>query len=212
MKKNSEIMERLIRNINHEIKNPLTVIRGYAQLLTMKEANAEFQKKTGMYIIENVDLIDERLSGLYRAFNLPSEENVLVNVLDEISSIIEKYEPEKKSRIHIVAEPNCEVQLCKMAFRRTIECLIGGFNWNRNPNSVIEISIKKVNGNLEFFITYSNTDFSNFSQEWFYLPFVDKNVFCSGIEIFEVYCISEAQGWNFQIINDDNKNGFSIRV
>lgn len=212
MKKNVEIIEKLIRNINHEIKNPLTVIRGYAQLLAMKEASEEFQKKTAKYIIENVDLIDDRISALYKAFSVSYEEKTQIDLKNELHSIIGNFDEEIQSRIRVHSEFDGITEICKKAFQRLIECLVGNFNWKNNPDATVEIFLKPHNGRCEIFISYCKADFSNYSHELFYLPFMDKNNFSVGTEIFEVYCICESNGWNLLLIKETNKSGFSITI
>ncbi len=212
MNEKTEMMERLIRNINHEIKNPLTVIRGYAQLLTMKSSDADFQKKTGRLIMENVDLIDERITAMYRAFTQTSSKHAVVDISQELHRIVQSYESELQKHIEISAASSSEVFINAEAFRRVVDCLVQGFNWKENTDASVIIEISSDNGRLSLVFEYRNADFSHLHHMWFYLPFSEKTNFASGTEIFEAYCLADANGWDFNLLNESGKNGFIVRI
>ncbi len=212
MNEKTEMMERLIRNINHEIKNPLTVIRGYAQLLTMKSSDADFQKKTGRLIMENVDLIDERITAMYRAFTRTSTKRANVDISQELQRIVQSYESELQKHIEIAGESSTEVFIDIEAFRRVVNCLVRGFNWKENPDASIHIEVRVVDGRPELVFEYHNANFTNMHHAWFYLPFSEKTNFASGTEIFEAYCLADANGWYFNLLHESGKNGFIVRI
>lgn len=212
MNERTAMMERLIRNINHEIKNPLTVIRGYAQLLTMKASDEEFQKKTGRLIMENVDLIDERISAMYRAFPQTSAERNAVDLSQELHRIVQSYEEELQKHIEVFPKDTLEAIINPASFRRMVDCLVRGFNWKENAGVSIRIELGLADGRPELVFEYRNADFSVFHADWFYLPFSEKTNFTSGTEIFEVYCLADANGWVFEMFKECDKNGFVVRI
>jgi len=73
-----DIIEKVIRNIAHEVRNPLTTIRGYAQLLTQKLDAASIQKSQKM-IVEQAERIDGMFNDLYNAFTI--KEDIIVGCL-----------------------------------------------------------------------------------------------------------------------------------
>ncbi|HON79082.1 MAG TPA: histidine kinase dimerization/phospho-acceptor domain-containing protein, partial [Spirochaetota bacterium] len=73
------VVEKIIRNFNHELKNPLTTIKGYAQLLGSKANDPQFVEKSRNIIIENVDDIDSKMNRMYDIFNLPGGERDAIN-------------------------------------------------------------------------------------------------------------------------------------
>lgn len=210
MKEKTEMMERLIRNINHEIKNPLTVIRGYAQLLTMKAADEEFQKKTGRLIMENVDIVDDRISAMYRAFSQTPADHSTSNIVEEIHRIVQSFGDEFKKRVEISCEHAIDAEVNSTDFGRIIECLVLGFNWKGNEQAHIRIEIGLRDGRPALEFNYQNADFSNFNTDWFYLPFSEKTNFKGGTEIFEVFCLAEKNGWDFKLLRESNNNGFIV--
>ncbi len=212
MSDKTAIMERLIRNINHEIKNPLTVIRGYAQLLTMKASDEEYQKKTGRLIMENVDLIDERISAMYRAFSPSSAEPAALDISEEVFRVVHSCEEEYQKRIEVTAEGHVETLVNHGAFQRMIECFVCGFNWKGYPHASIIIHIGSPNGSPQLVIEYRNVDFSAFHTDWFFLPFADKANFKTGTELFEIYCLADANGWGFDLLKESDKNGFVVSI
>lgn len=86
---NHETTLELVRNLGHEIKNPLGGIRGAAQLLALELPNKELEDYTNVIINEAdrlVNLVD-RLTGSYKK---PELKNLNIHeVLERVSSLLE---------------------------------------------------------------------------------------------------------------------------
>lgn len=93
---NHETTLELVRNLGHEIKNPLGGIRGAAQLLALELPNKELEDYTNVIINEAdrlVNLVD-RLTGSYKK---PELKNLNIHeVIERVRSLLEA---ESKGRI-----------------------------------------------------------------------------------------------------------------
>jgi len=86
---NHETTQELVRNLGHEIKNPLGGIRGAAQLLAQELPNEELQDYTNVIINEAdrlVNLVD-RLTGSYRKPRMAKHN--IHEVLERVRSLLE---------------------------------------------------------------------------------------------------------------------------
>ena len=73
--KEYDLIECVIRNLSHEIKNPLTTIKGYAQILEMKSGDSEVSAKApARTIIEQINRLDALFRDLYEIFTIRSGE------------------------------------------------------------------------------------------------------------------------------------------
>ena len=98
---NHETTLELVRNLGHEIKNPLGGIRGAAQLLALELPNEELQDYTNVIINETdrlVNLVD-RLTGTYKKPVLAKLN--IHEVIERVSSLIEA---EFKGRITFIRD------------------------------------------------------------------------------------------------------------
>lgn len=86
---NHETTSELVRNLGHEIKNPLGGIRGAAQLLALEFPNKDIEDYTNVIISEAdrlVNLVD-RLTGSYRQPVL--KHHNIHEVLERVKSLLE---------------------------------------------------------------------------------------------------------------------------
>lgn len=98
---NHETTLELVRNLGHEIKNPLGGIRGAAQLLALELPNSELQDYTNVIISETdrlVNLVD-RLTGSYKKPVLAKHN--IHEIVERVSSLIEA---ESQGGIHFVRD------------------------------------------------------------------------------------------------------------
>ena len=93
---NHETTLKLVRNLGHEIKNPLGGIRGAAQLLSLELPNKELEDYTNVIISEAdrlVNLVD-RLTGSYKKPELKS-----LNIHEVVERVRSLLEAESKGSI-----------------------------------------------------------------------------------------------------------------
>lgn len=150
MEKDKETFHKMILNISHDLRTPLTSALGYIDLLLSSNLNKEGKKELKI-IEERLKRLEELINSFF-AFskvisdsNKPSLEKVnLVSILEE--SIIHYYEDyEKKNRTIQFSSANrkCEIFSNKDMLFRVFDNLIG--NAFKHSNGNLEIILKKKN-------------------------------------------------------------------
>lgn len=151
--RNHKAKEQWIANIAHDLKNPLSAVSGYGQILSCREYELDSDEVNnyGDIIIEKIDcmkgLIDD-LSLIYKIKNrvLPlnfREENIVDILRECIIDILNNPQYEERDiRIEYETEKvfiSCDVRYIKRAFENFIYNAL-----KHNPNDTkIEVFIKK---------------------------------------------------------------------
>lgn len=125
-----ESIGRLTANIAHEIRNPLTAIKTYIELIPRKINNQEFQKQ----IVKDVPQVIERLNGLITElleYARPREAQKTLFALDrpiiEVMSLIEGEFKKNGIALNTKLTPNCYVLMDSQQFKQIlINLLING--------------------------------------------------------------------------------------
>ncbi len=87
------LSRRIIRQLAHEVKNPLGGLRGAAQLLERQLPDAE-QKAYTRVIIEEADRLAALVDGILRAGGAPRQEEInLHRITDHVAQLIEAEKP-----------------------------------------------------------------------------------------------------------------------
>ncbi len=207
-------IERLVRYFSHEVKNPLTTIKGYAQLLAVKGDDRAFVDKTKSMIIENVNEIDGKINRMYDLFN--SREARAESI--DIRAILEECvsAPDLPCGKGAIAMESGVAQAPAQGdadfFRRIIGVLLYGFDWNNNP-ATLRISLApEPGGHYLLGFSFYGVDFSDLPSECFYYPFAAKKSFLSGLELFEAFYLSSKCGWVFSLGTADGRSDFTLLV
>jgi two-component system nitrogen regulation sensor histidine kinase GlnL len=87
------LSRRIVRQLAHEVKNPLGGLRGAAQLLERQLPDAE-QKAYTRVIIEEADRLAALVDGLLRAGGAPKQEEInLHRITEHVAQLIEAEKP-----------------------------------------------------------------------------------------------------------------------
>ena len=199
-------MEQLIRHLSHEVKNPLTTLKGYAQLASLKKNDPEFIDKALGILQSQVERIEKIFNDLYEVFfysqNAPFECNV--------ESFFKKNSEAAPSAVSIDIKSDLSVKTDEKLFSRLLSLLTSEFDWKTHPNTRCTVSSSKESGNDSVVWDFEGVDFSDIRKKIFYMPFAEKNYFPSGITLYKAYCIADVLGFAFSI--DPVKNRFILEM
>jgi two-component system nitrogen regulation sensor histidine kinase GlnL len=96
-----QLSRRIIRQLAHEVKNPLGGLRGAAQLLERQLPDAELKAYTRV-IIEEADRLASLVDGILRAGGAPKSEEVnLHRITEHVAQLIEA---EKPARVELLRD------------------------------------------------------------------------------------------------------------
>jgi light-regulated signal transduction histidine kinase (bacteriophytochrome) len=210
-----EIVERLIRNISHEIKNPLTTIKGYAQLLGMKSGDLEFIEKTRKMVVDNVDQIDNRINALYELFEIQRGVPARTDIPGLLESFRGTLEGGLAGKVSLRVLPGAGEAIIDAALlEKALGIIIRGFDWENNPGVDITLTAARDGERDGTAITlrFNGISFYGYSRNTFYLPFADRRHFRRGTELFEVFCIAKKNGWDFDLAGEGDGAGFVLAV
>ncbi|MCX8123544.1 MAG: hypothetical protein N3F66_05200 [Spirochaetes bacterium] len=203
-----DIIERVIRNIAHEVRNPLTTIKGYAQLLSHKSDPSLINKSQRM-IIEQTERIDSIFTELYDAFTVPDDE-ISKCSFPELFQVVVEESPYNKY-IVIDSTDQFTISLYRHRFQSCITTLINGFNWKYFDSMTVHLSAKK-EMNCYVNIRFWGVVFESIPEEMFFYPFQCKQFFARGTELYKVYCIAQRCGWKFTFSKDSSEFTFIIPI
>lgn len=203
-------IERLVRNISHAIKNPLTAIKGYAQLLDLKPNDSEALLRSQNMILEHVEKIDLLLRDVYDIFSLRAERQERFDAATALDELFEFMIRERNARFESRdLAPGTEITADRMLLKRFVECLVGDFDWEGQHSAKASARLEPAgSGRLE--IVFRTVDFRELDHEFFYLPFASRTYYRRGTELYTAYTIAHLQGWRFALIRGDGCGGFGI--
>jgi two-component system nitrogen regulation sensor histidine kinase GlnL len=96
-----QLSRRIIRQLAHEVKNPLGGLRGAAQLLERQLPDPELKAYTRV-IIEEADRLASLVDGILRAGGAPKPEELNVHLITE--HVAQLIEAEKPGRVELVRD------------------------------------------------------------------------------------------------------------
>lgn len=152
-KRNETLREEWVSNISHDLKTPLSPIKGYAEMLTDSQYTFMPQdvKKYGEVIlrsVKNVETIVENLNFTYQLKNgmLPinrSEGNVVRLLKEVIISILNHPEYEERNIIFSCTESRVNFNFDNTLFNRAFTNLLYNSVIHNAPDTIIKVSIKE---------------------------------------------------------------------
>ncbi|MDF2857913.1 MAG: histidine kinase [Neobacillus sp.] len=159
-----EVVSQLAASISHEVRNPLTVVKGFVQLLKAPDLSQEVKEQYIKHVVRELDRA-ESIINEYLAFAKPTMEKVdTISVNRELGYVIEMLKPlANMNLVHISEQLTLgmtrgNVQHFKQCFlnliKNGIEAMPNGgelsiISYVENSDIIIEISDSGVGMNKE---------------------------------------------------------------
>jgi signal transduction histidine kinase len=178
--KRFRLIERVIRNISHEIKNPLTSIKGYSQLLEKKSAD-EFSLKAAAVINEQIQHLEDKLDEVYNVFSYKSSQYELVVVQNVIDDLIRDSEINE----FISHSPRIEpysIRTDRNLFIQLILIFLNSINRDFYPQTRIFIEYSGKDPSAAIDVIYSGIELPQEELTQIFLPYSTKSLFTTGCE------------------------------
>lgn len=203
-----EIVSQLASSISHEVRNPLTVVRGFLQMMEQTNISREERKKFLKLCIEEIDRANLIICE-YLSFAKPSDECVeIVDVKNEIERAIEIIKPlanmnsvEVEGNIqsfYIHGQPQLLQQCLLNITKNCIEAM---------PNSgMLKIETKSVNHSLLIIIKDNGIGMTEEQVARIGEPYyTTKGKNGNGLGMVAVFKIVEMMKGKLDIISELNK-------
>ncbi|HSV98382.1 MAG TPA: histidine kinase dimerization/phospho-acceptor domain-containing protein [Spirochaetota bacterium] len=207
------IIESLIRNLSHELRNPLTTIKGYAQLLSLKADDPLSVEKSYRMIKEQADRIDRMLQNLFAAFLPRKIEAYAFDAVTLVREMIASLQAE--ARVVTGASPAAlPMEGDRNALAEIITLILEGYDWKGLSGSHCVLTMRERDGGGEIDIRFEGVEMVEVEESIFYLPFSLKKYYLKGTELYEAYFIAHACGWTILPLplRDGHGAGFRIMI
>ncbi len=160
VQRTSQLQNELLANISHDLRTPLTLIKGYAETVRDINGDNEDKRNSGMNII-----IDEsdRLSGLVnsvlelskvssKALQMNKVKFDIAQLCEESASVYEDICNKNNYLLEIKTPEVCEVVADAEQISRVLHNLLGNAVRHVGPDGYIGIECLKLNGKVRIMI------------------------------------------------------------
>jgi len=181
------VFERTLRNVAHEVRNPLTVIKGYSQLYsTRNESDDEFVT----IVKTQCDRIESAFTSLYEAFNSQQAVKTPFSPGKLICDTALKASFPVDHNVSTIT-----IEGGALSFQRILTLLSEGVCLKTSPHVSLHICNEE-NDPLTFLFQYSSIIFEGDSGLLCY-PFGAKHIFTDSSSLFRVFMIAANEMWPF---------------
>ncbi|KGJ87264.1 phosphate regulon sensor histidine kinase PhoR [Colwellia psychrerythraea] len=153
-----------VANVSHELKTPLTVVRGYVEMIQASEASFDPHWQKAFQTIEGqvsrMDRLVEQLLNLAKVENNSDDEKLLVNMAQLIQTLVDEVtwlNQEKQHQINL----DIATDVCVLGFETELKSACANLLSNAiaytPPNGNIEVSWRLM-GNKAIFSVKDNGD------------------------------------------------------
>lgn len=151
--KNDRQREEWIANITHDLKTPLSPIRGYSELISDPKVNIETNevRKYGEIILKNTDYAEQLINDLKLTYQLESEmlpinkkkQNISRFVKELVIDILNNPEYELRNIEFSSANESVEISFDEILLKRAFNNLITNALVHNNKETEISVFISK---------------------------------------------------------------------
>lgn len=208
-------IEKFIQTLTHEIKSPLSAIRGASELLTENPPDDKKNQFLGNIVNESKriqDIIDRllQLSSLENRTGLKDPEIINVSrLLDEIVESITPAAEKKRQLIHVSTVTDVSVTGEKFLIRQALVNLIQNAIDFSDAAGEITITVSKQDENCIITISDQGTGIPEYAKEkiferFYSLPRPDSKRKSSGLGLSFVHEVAALHGGSISLVNNEN--------
>ncbi|MHC0036308.1 histidine kinase dimerization/phospho-acceptor domain-containing protein [Pseudoneobacillus sp. C159] len=190
-----EVMSHLAASVNHEIKNPLTTVRGLVQLFK-EDSHSQDVHKQELYqlALNEIDKVESVITD-YLTFAKPYPNKIekinLANIINQSVSIISPFAHQKKTLIQLDEIPEHFLQGDKNLLVQAFVNMLRNSIESMNEGGMISITSFIGKDKIQIHLMNEGTKLNNEKQLGMGEPFFINNTDGTGLELMVVYRIIE---------------------
>lgn len=162
--------------VAHEIRNPLTVVKGYLQLYVQDESVDHSMKQSLPLLIEELDSAEQVISQLLSLSqptkNLKRERINLQQAINSVAELLQSYGFLNDNKIEVIIEENSYIDINKMELHQVLVNVIKNAIEASNPGGTIVVTARKTKDDqVEIKVTDTGVGMSKEEMELLGNPF-----------------------------------------
>lgn len=170
------VVGRMAASIIHDLKNPMTTIKGYASLLGREGLDADTRRRFSRIITDSVDtfveMAQEILDYSRGGGPLQLRDVEVANLIKDLCVFIERDFGEKGLAIHCELDYTGPVQIDETKMRRVLYNIAANARDVMKPGGQFTINSQQLDGYVEFRLSDSGPGIPTEIQDTLFEPFV----------------------------------------
>lgn len=210
-----EMMEKIIASVAHEIRNPLTAIKMYAELIPKKINDKEFQEAISKDIPTQIERIDSLIKEFIEFTSPKTPTKEKINLVDEINTVL-RFTKNQMKEVDVNFSCDIKDESTFVIFDKNhlsqilINIILNSKDALENINNpTIDIEIKEENDFNLLIISDNGNGMSKEIQRKAFEPFFTTKKTGTGLGLFVVKKLVEE---NNSIINLISKEGEGLKI
>lgn len=163
-KEKNKALNQIIAGIAHEIRNPLTSIKTYIELIPFKRDNEKFQKQLTEFVPKEVDRVSNLIKNLIDYAKPENSNKEVIDVKDLIessTSLLSHVLENEKIVLHVCVDDGLNIAADKSQLTQVlINIILNGFESMKNKIS----SNHEIKGKLNMYIKAWKSEVNTFIQ------------------------------------------------
>lgn len=218
LEEDMEMQKVFIADASHEFKTPLTIIRGFIEILEYKRDNQVIQEEAMHAITCEVDRMDKLVYDLLKLSKLESQTYELskqnINCAKMLENIADSYEILMKNKGIVFLREYNEIDDNIMADQYSIEQVIRNFISNAitytQPQEKIILSAKSNNNHIQISVFNEGAQIEEFHLDKIWNKFYridkarSKDIGGTGLGLSICKRILDLHGYEYGVMNMDN--------